>query len=208
MSEPNGEREPAAEILSNAKELKSPRPPLRAISFHRRDRRDRRELHFPRIHADARGSPPSYFCLLPSYFPMLRPADHKIPGEQAECMFIYRAMQHGLIVSKPYGDSAAYDFIVQPRRSTRRLRAPISCVQVKSTAVKTATGLYCVNARRHSRAYRRTEIDFIAAWVIPEDAWYIIPISAIRGAKALTLFPHRPSPARYEPYREAWHLLM
>ena len=42
----------------------------------------------------------------------LWPSNPKLVGEQAECAFLYQAIKRGLVVSKPYGDSAPYDFIV------------------------------------------------------------------------------------------------
>jgi hypothetical protein len=52
--------------------------------------------------------------------------------------------------------------------------------------------------------------DFIAAYVAPHQAWYVIPIEALKGSKSIRLYPggksHRFG-AFYEDYREAWHLL-
>ncbi len=139
---------------------------------------------------------------------MPRPADCKLFGEQAECAFIWQAARHGLLVSIPYGASGPYDLIVQPRRCSRH-RPPLWCVQVKCTGVKRSSGIYSVHARRHSRAYLDSEIDFLAAWVIPEDAWYIIPIAALPDVGLINLYPHRHRRrGGYEQYREAWHLLL
>lgn len=44
----------------------------------------------------------------------------------------------------------------------------------------------------------------MAAYVIPEDAWYIIPTKAIRGMSAICLCSTMP---KYEQYREARQLL-
>jgi hypothetical protein len=58
------------------------------------------------------------------------------------------------------------------------------------------------------------QVDFFAAYVIPEDVWYLIPAAVLlRGTqkKALTLLPAKPKhPERYkcECYREAWVLLL
>ena len=53
------------------------------------------------------------------------------------------------------------------------------------------------------------EIDFFAVYVIPQDAWYLIPVGAIpRGRTIVTLFPHFPQArGHYERFREAWQLL-
>jgi hypothetical protein len=73
-------------------------------------------------------------------------------------------------------------------------------------------GLYRVNAHRrvHGRAvsYHPSEIDFFAAYIIPEDSWFILPIQAVGGRSSLLFRRKRdPKPGRYDQYREAWHLL-
>lgn len=105
----------------------------------------------------------------------------------------------------------------------RRLRtsaapsAPIPCspplwrVQIKGSS-QIENGLYHLNAHRRTgrRAvpYRPGEIDFLAAYIIPEDMWYIIPLHAFLGSTSL-LFrrPDDLRPGLYDAYREAWHLL-
>jgi len=47
----------------------------------------------------------------------------------------------------------------------------------------------------------------LAAYVIPADAWYLIPIRQVAQVKSIWLSPHRPSRRKFEPYREAWQLL-
>jgi len=55
---------------------------------------------------------------------------------------------------------------------------------------------------------RFIEIDFIAAYIIPEDSWFIVPLPHVLGQVNL-LF--RPGSDRrrhaFDRYREAWHLL-
>jgi hypothetical protein len=84
-------------------------------------------------------------------------------------------------------------------------------VQVKATT-QLQYGLYRVNAHRsiYGKAvpYTLDEIDFFAAYVIPEDSWFNFPLTHILGATALTLSPkRRRKPHINNPYREAWHLL-
>ena len=45
-----------------------------------------------------------------------------------------------------------------------------------------------------------------AAYVIPTDTWYILPIRATHGQSDILLTPHSDR-AKYEKYKEAWHLL-
>jgi hypothetical protein len=47
---------------------------------------------------------------------------------------------------------------------------------------------------------------FLAAYVIPENCWYIVPAKLIRGLGSICLCTTG-SEAKYEEYREAWGLL-
>ena len=126
-------------------------------------------------------------------------------GEWAELQFMARSSQHGLIVSKPWGDSAKYDFIVDSGGIVNR-------VQVKSTYCRAPnkSGSYVCNivcGLKCQRPYNSGEIDFFALLVIPEDAWYIIPFAEPRRARrSVSLNPRDPGNL-YAPYLEAWHLL-
>ena len=53
-------------------------------------------------------------------------AHPQVMGEVAESAFLHKAMDKGLVVAKPWGDSSRYDFVVDS--GERLLR-----VQVKST---------------------------------------------------------------------------
>jgi hypothetical protein len=54
------------------------------------------------------------------------------------------------------------------------------------------------------KAYRHGAFDFLAAYVVPEKAWYILPAREIAGMRSVSLCT--PTSA-YEKYREAWELL-
>ena len=119
-------------------------------------------------------------------------------GEWAEMCFMARAAAHGLCVTKPYGDSAHYDFAIEYQG--RFLR-----VQVKSTMRKRKDH-YCCNVITSRKPYKKGQIDFVAAYVIPLDVWYIITAHAFRGRWYISLSPHL-NKSKYGRYREAWHLL-
>jgi PD-(D/E)XK endonuclease len=87
-------------------------------------------------------------------------------GEYVELRFMVQAMLHGFQVSRPWGDSSSYDIGLES--GSRILR-----VQVKSTAYRTGTGYLCQFAAR--KKYSVDKIEFFAAYVIPEDVWYLIP---------------------------------
>ena len=124
--------------------------------------------------------------------------DKKKRGEWAESVFLARAAEHGLPVGKPWGEMCSYDFIVG---KTGRFVS----VQVKSTICPIDTGYDCTVRGGH-KSYPAGAFDFLAAYVVVEDSWYIIPASVIHGKRAIVLNPNLPT-AKYEKYREAWHLL-
>jgi len=131
----------------------------------------------------------------------------KRKGMMAELIFVVKAASMGFAVLKPYGDSEPYDIVVE--ENGRLLR-----IQVKSVFTTNRWGYTVTVARRAyhgpSVQYSTQEIDFIAAYVVPHDAWYIIPISELGSTIQLHLYPEgakRTDGARFEKYREAWDLL-
>ena len=120
-------------------------------------------------------------------------------GEWAELCFMAAAMEHGLPVAKPWGDSRSYDVVAG-------WPGHFLAVQVKSTVCELCGGYACTLRGCHSRKYRPGAYDFLAGYVIPEDAWYIIPEKLVRGRERVSLASDSER-AHYEKYREAWHLL-
>jgi hypothetical protein len=125
-------------------------------------------------------------------------ADKKLRGEWAEMVFMTRIIELGIPISKPWGEMQSYDFVVG------RTRHFVS-VQVKSTIAEVGTGYACAVRGGH-KPYPPGSFDFLAAYVVPENAWYIIPEKEILGQEGVTLYPKSPD-SKYEEYREAWYLL-
>jgi len=119
-------------------------------------------------------------------------------GEWAELQFMARAAEQGLQVAKPWGESAHYDFGVE--NGGRFVR-----VQVKSTMHKQRRGYPCT-VRGGCGLYKQDAFDFVAAYLIPEDLWYIIPAKRIFGRTSVTLYPKLET-SKLDCYKEAWHLL-
>jgi PD-(D/E)XK endonuclease len=127
-------------------------------------------------------------------------------GEWVELQFMAAASLHGYHVLKPWGDSLQYDVATEHGGSLTR-------VQVKSSAYRRGTGYYCeFKPGNYRKGYSSRLVDLFAAYVIPTNAWYLIPaVTLLRhGIQGLMLCPVQP-PQRctyaYEKYREAWGLL-
>jgi hypothetical protein len=133
---------------------------------------------------------------LPSRHPKRR-------GELAELGFMLKAASLGFGVAKPYGDSCRYDFILDSGERLWR-------VQVKSTYGSGPTG-YRINAYGSTNSgffsYTPEEIDILVAYVVQENAWYVIPVKAFAPHRSLQLHPSGGKSGQYEKYREAWGLM-
>ena len=125
-------------------------------------------------------------------------------GELAELAFMYKAASLGFCVLKPYGDSERYDIAVES--DGRFVR-----VQVKGSN-SLQYGAYLVNIQRHANGvaipYDPSEIDFVVAYVMPEDRWFVIPIRALKGKKSARVCLHGdPRHGRFGEYWDAWGLM-
>jgi PD-(D/E)XK endonuclease len=130
-----------------------------------------------------------------------RRRNRKWVGEMAEAAFLHKAMELGLVASKPWGDNSRYDFVVDAGERLVR-------VQVKSTSCL-CEGRYAVAAHGSDpkAGYSAQDIDFLVAHVPPEEAWYVIPVEAFAPHLHLWLYPQGEHAGQYEKYREAWELL-
>jgi hypothetical protein len=136
-------------------------------------------------------------------------------GEWVELQFMAQAASRGLSVLKPHGDSLKYDVVIDS--ANRFLR-----VQVKGFSARQGRGGYLVRLRRGGsgtdQRYRAEDLDLFAVYILPVQAWYLIPSARVLLPKPkiwLRLYPDGPprrgrhtSEHDYEPYREAWHLLV
>ena len=122
----------------------------------------------------------------------------KLRGEWAELRFMARAAEQGFQVSKPWGETARYDFVVEA--AGRFVR-----VQVKSTMFLDRGGYSC-SVRGCNGPYVGDVFDFLAVYLIPEDLWYIVPAELVRGQGSIAVYPQLKK-SKYGAYREAWDLL-
>jgi hypothetical protein len=126
-------------------------------------------------------------------------------GEIGGASFVLKAESLNFPVAKPWSQNNRYDFILD---SGRRL----SRVQLKCTASISGRSYQikpmCSIHGKQVKEYTRDDIDFIVAYILPRDVWYVIPIEALKGITYLRFYPdivcRHPV---WEIYREAWYLL-
>ena len=121
-------------------------------------------------------------------------------GEWAELRFMARAAEQGFRVSKPWGDSARYDYTLEVGERFVR-------VQVKSTTYRYRGAYQCMFDRSRGQRYTAEEVDFFAVFVIPEDVWYILPAKVATSASGHVVLDPGREEQKYEAYKEAWHLM-
>jgi len=131
-------------------------------------------------------------------------------GEIVELAFLSKAASMGFAVTKPYGDSEPYDFIVDSGNRLWR-------VQVKSGSYKTGSAYrvgvsHLSNTKPKQKAYTAKQIDILAVYIVPLGVWYIIPILAFTPSTSLAFLPDTPAnygtyARKYEQFREAWFLM-
>ena len=132
-----------------------------------------------------------------------RPHQQATRGAGGDDVYV-KAAQKGFATAKPYGDSRRYDFILDVGQRLWR-------VQVKSSSAK-QYGSYMVNLQRNANGevvpYDASEIDFVVAYVMPCDAWFVIPVEAIYGRQSAKLCLHgNARSGRLGKYWEAWGLM-
>jgi hypothetical protein len=130
-------------------------------------------------------------------------------GEWVELQFMAAAAQRRFAVSKPWGDTKPYDVGIEHDGNYLR-------IQVKSTTMRSGAGYLCQFHPNHQRKqdYSLKEIDVFAAYVIPENVWYLIPAALLLGEhrKWIAMLCPLTTPKKkacycWEEYREAWKLL-
>ena len=125
----------------------------------------------------------------------------KRKGELAELRFWTEATRRGMIVSKPYGDSARYDFVVD-------CGGKLSRVQGKSSSCS-RRGMHSVSCHDSSIApYGPDDIDVLAVYLLPSGTWYLIPAFEVMNVRTVALSPRsEASRNRCNKYKEKWEVL-
>jgi hypothetical protein len=120
-------------------------------------------------------------------------------GTHSEALFLTKCLELNYTVSKPFSDNTRYDFIVDKDNSLYR-------VQIKSTNYKRSDNQYAVRLRYQSKIhYTSDDIDFYAVHIIPEDDWYIFPISF---ANTVQFWVTENIKGKYEKYKNNFGFVM
>jgi hypothetical protein len=129
----------------------------------------------------------------------------KRTGEVSEVALALKARTMGFMVAKPWGDSELYDFILGWGK--RLWRVQLKCTMVIHSRGYEVQPVHSVYGQG-KMAYSAQEIDALVVHIPPCNAWYVLPVETFVGSKNLRFYPDiKCTAARWEKYREAWHLL-
>jgi hypothetical protein len=132
----------------------------------------------------------------------------KLTGELGEAAFLHSAIQRGLCVARPWGDSRRYDFIIQSSPTSNTFyRIQVKCTESLNARGYQVQSTYCDGKRKAK--YTAADIDFLVAYIIPLNLFYLVPIAACPKSASLRFYPEgsERNQAKLEHFREAWHLL-
>ena len=122
---------------------------------------------------------------------------NKQRGDIAEMAFMRKAAAMGFSVAKPWADGERYDFVVRSEKVFWR-------VQVKSVrSLNHRRKHYRVALATRRIPYTADEIDFLVAYLFPEDAWYIFPAALVENRRSICIGAR----SKLQQYREAWKLM-
>ena len=121
-------------------------------------------------------------------------------GDTAEIKFMLLSMELGHIVSKPITENTRYDLIIDTGEELQRIQIKSTNRKVINRNVYFYKCSFCYGSS-HKEHYKANDIDYIAVYIFPEDAWYKIPFKAIEG-KTGKFYPNRkPESSKYEQFR-------
>jgi PD-(D/E)XK endonuclease len=118
----------------------------------------------------------------------------KDQGQISELRFQLAATVRGFTVSKPHGDNSPYDFILD--NGSRLYR-----IQVKSTAFdRGGSYIFHLYSGAGRRIYTAAQVHFFALYIVPEDTFFIIPFTLLRGRKDFSLSMN----GKFKAFKENW----
>ena len=128
-------------------------------------------------------------------------------GDIAESIFVTRCLMANIEPVKPFGDNRKYDFITE--HNGKKLKVQVKCTDVvgKNPSGSSRFKINTCYGSKSKTKYTKDEIDFIAAFVFPEQMWYIIPVEEVTES-SVTLYPQiENSDGKYEKFRNKFKLL-
>ena len=131
----------------------------------------------------------------------------KTKGQAGEVLFRFACMSQGYVPHTPDGDPPCHDLVVMNPANGRCKVTQVKAIGYRSLCRADRKDYsYKVMAKCKNRKVhlRDSIVDILAAYVIDEKAWYLVPVQQITGTN-MSLRPHIAGrKGKYEKYRERW----
>lgn len=121
-------------------------------------------------------------------------------GKVGELRVASELQARGYAVSWPLSEMLPYDLIAE-RDGVCIL------LQVKSTfGISKDRNCYEIRSSKDEgkNAYSERDCAFIISCIVPNNVFYVIPVSRIQGVRKIRFYPDAPHRGSYEIYRDGW----
>lgn len=130
----------------------------------------------------------------------------KQEGELSEFAAAWMAGKRGIRSAKPHGDSLPFDLI-----GITGEEYELSKLQVRCTAHH-KNFIYAVSLMKSAgtKRYEPHDFDFLVAYIVPEERWYVIPYADLPPTNEVYLHPRAQSDAErnvWDAYQDRWDLI-
>lgn len=129
-------------------------------------------------------------------------ASNVAQGIFAESIFITKCLSRNIAINSPVADIHGYDFLLDMPSGFKKIQVKSvcrPCIKKHSYSVSICRGF-------DKRSYTKGDYDYVAAYLIQDDIWYIIPFDEIGERITIRIFP-KSDKSKWNGYKEAFHLL-
>ncbi len=128
----------------------------------------------------------------------------RLKGDIGEAQFLVEALKLNFSILKPWSDKR-YDFVLEKDGKFIRIQIK-SCHTIQKMPKCTRYSCNLQGGYYGDRLISCKEIDYLVAYIVPENIWYIIPSKYIEGMKCLHFYPNskNPSTSFTEQFRNNW----
>ena len=125
-------------------------------------------------------------------------------GCLGEHIFITECIKRNIQINQPINDIFGYDFVIKTPMGYKSIQVKTT---LKADMRYPDKPSYKIQVRKgaNSEAYKRSDFDYLAAYIISLDIWYIIPFKELN--KTTIRVNPESSKCKYAPYKMRFDLI-
>jgi hypothetical protein len=113
-------------------------------------------------------------------------------GEQATLRVLLRAIEKGVMMSRPVTENCRYDLVMDADGKLSRVQVKYAGASSKATSGSFQVKVSSIGHNKKRKKYTAAEVDFIAAYSPQTNKVYMLPAVLWDGQSVLTLRYERP----------------